>query len=214
MHVCRKGGGGSYFLSLIPWFGCVTGPEVHEAGVETGLADLLWIHLLFHSRQELVAPPPLTRSSPYTTHCPSRWALLLNNYPPILHSSWLPRSRTGWTQWPCQGCFWGGKQLIWVWGHPLGGSAGAEMDPVSMNGSLVTTGSVRDTYKIHPEHCQTSLRVPASLLQLKQLHASTAIVKIKMDSIFTATLFRSSELNRRGRVIIGAGMCKWMQTNI
>lgn len=39
-----------------------------------------------------------------------------------------------------------------------------------------------------------------------QLHTSAAIVKIKMGSIFAATLFRSSELNRRGRVIIGVRM--------
>lgn len=44
---------------------------------------------------------------------------------------------------------------------------------------------------------------PARLLP-NQLHTSLAIVAMKMGSIFTATLLRSSELNRGGRVIIGA----------
>lgn len=80
------------------------------------------------------------------------------------------------------------------------------MKPVNTDGSLVTTGLVRDmpytawAQPDFPAHPCLSASVEAAA-------ALTPIVKIKMDSVFTATLFRSSEPNRRGRVIIGAEMC-------
>lgn len=104
-----------------------------------------------------------------------------------------------------QGCFGEGSSRagpeVLVWGAQL-----------ELNQSQVVWRDRRvtiwETQRRQAEHSQPSPSVflVCSSPSYSAAKTSAAIVKLKMGSIFTATLFRSSELNRRGRVIIGAGM--------
>ena len=126
------------FLSLILRFECVRGPWVFRAGVETGLADCSGCTPFSISPGGLCFPSPML-------HCTLRWALPLDSYPSMLRSSRLPYGQAGCTGRPSPGCCGRGKQHSRAGGPPLGGSAGAELEPGGVDRPLVTTGLVRDT---------------------------------------------------------------------
>ena len=126
------------FLSLILRFECVRGPWVFRAGVETGLADCSGCTPFSISPGGLCFPSPML-------HCTLRWALPLDSYPSMLRTSRLPYGQAGCTGRPSPGCCGRGKQHSRAGGPPLGGSAGAELEPGGVDRPLVTTGLVRDT---------------------------------------------------------------------
>lgn len=93
----------------------------------------------------------------------------------------------------------GRKQLIWVGGPLLGGSAGAELKPGGVNRTPETTGLVT-IFRMRAAY------FPSRFQRLQNsCNASAAFVKIKTVFCFNATLFRSSELSKHGVIIMGYG---------
>lgn len=117
------------------------------------------------------------------------------------HSSQLPQGRASCIWGPSPGCCGGGGEASVELEVSSVGSAGAELVPGGVDRSLVTTDSAQPD----PPACSSAPH--------NQLLTPSAIVKIKTSSIFTASLFRSSEPNNSGGVIIGVRInpdCKIM----